>query len=351
MKIKPSINCLFCIVLFCLCLLLPQSVNALVEGYWKTKEVLESKEFKCEEITKFKWKESYGSESDPYLKTPGEELELKPSVVDDDGKWYTVFAVEDYGGIPTEFVELKQEKVGWTQGTESGEDYKGYADLKVKTTKDGKSLDLGIYKIKIKATQDLTGIVTDCVKTESKTVFLKVNFDCSKALTAADKCDDPKNKETCEKKCPSQYCDYTEGKCTEKSSGSAGAGTTASESSASDKYGTGYFEKLNPPPQDYKGALPPCAFSGTCRDVNNLIELIINFGRGMFAIMGSFAFAFFVYGGFTIILSLGNSEKVNKGKQILTAAIIGIVVAFTAYMLIDFMLDALKVNETFRGIK
>ncbi len=183
---------------------------------------------------------------------------------------------------------------------------------------------------------------------------------CEKRITATDKCDDAVNQETCQKKCSSDFCEYKEKKCVEKVADSGTAGATApsapSGASMADKYGNAYFEALNPVPTNpdgskYAGALPPCAFSGTCRDTNDLVQLIINFGRGMFAIMGSFAFAFFVYGGFTIILSMGNAEKVNKGKQILTAAVIGLVVAFAAYMMIDFMLDALNVDPTFRGIK
>ena len=104
-------------------------------------------------------------------------------------------------------------------------------------------------------------------------------------------------------------------------------------------------------PEDYAGALPDCAFDGSCRSVNDLLELIIKFASGMFMILGSFAFAFFVYGGFKMIISMGNAETVETGKKTMIAAALGLVVALLAYTAIGLMLDILNVNMDFRGIK
>lgn len=94
------------------------------------------------------------------------------------------------------------------------------------------------------------------------------------------------------------------------------------------------------------GFLPACAYAGTCRSVNDVIEVLITVTQKAFSYIGSIAFVFFVYGGFTIILSFGNSEKVNKGKQILVAAIVGLVISFGAYILIDFILDAFRATNS-----
>jgi len=185
--------------------------------------------------------------------------------------------------------------------------------------------------------------------------FFKVSYFCGEATKGKD-CNDPTQLESCKKACPAEYCEFDGKSCVAKKQESVketdtgavkeqGAGLSTME------YNPEYFKNLNPKPKDYVGALPECAFSGTCRNTNDLVQLIINFGQGMFAILGSFAFVFFVYGGFTIILSMGNAEKVNKGKQILGAAIVGLVVAFCAYLLIDFMLEALQVKDAFKGIK
>jgi len=97
--------------------------------------------------------------------------------------------------------------------------------------------------------------------------------------------------------------------------------------------------------------LPPCAEDGSCRNLNNLVQLIVNFGHAMFKIVGMFAFVFFVYGGFTMIFSFGNPEKVKKGRDILIAALTGLIVVFGAYFLINFMLDAIGVKAPFNPFK
>ena len=55
-------------------------------------------------------------------------------------------------------------------------------------------------------------------------------------------------------------------------------------------------------------------------------------------VVGSLALVMFIYGGVTWMLSAGNQERVTKGKQILIWATIGIVVIFTAYALVKFVL-------------
>jgi len=103
-------------------------------------------------------------------------------------------------------------------------------------------------------------------------------------------------------------------------------------------------------PDTYNGPLPPCAFDGTCRDVNDLLTLLINWGQRIFGLIGSIALVMFVIGGFTMIFSAGNAEKVKKGRDTLVAAVIGLTIAFSAYLLINFILNALNVGPQFRGI-
>jgi len=51
-----------------------------------------------------------------------------------------------------------------------------------------------------------------------------------------------------------------------------------------------------------------------------------------------------------MIISAGNAERVKKGRDILVAAIVGIVIAFSAYALINFVLDALDVSSEYRVV-
>jgi hypothetical protein len=87
--------------------------------------------------------------------------------------------------------------------------------------------------------------------------------------------------------------------------------------------------------------LTPCAAKGNCRSINDLLAILLKQTTIVFRLIGTAAFLFFVYGGFTIILSFGNPEKVQQGKQILTAAIIGIIIIFGAYILVKFILGTL----------
>jgi len=51
--------------------------------------------------------------------------------------------------------------------------------------------------------------------------------------------------------------------------------------------------------------------------------------KAILGIVGSLALVMFVYGGFNIMTAAGTAEKVEKGKQILVWATIGLIVIFT----------------------
>ncbi len=99
--------------------------------------------------------------------------------------------------------------------------------------------------------------------------------------------------------------------------------------------------------------LPRCAFDpygcvGENADINLFVTLGINFAKFIFAIIGTVAFVMFVYGGFTMILSFGSAEKFKKGKDILVAAVVGMIIAFGAYLIVNFILNVLQVGSDFR---
>jgi len=123
------------------------------------------------------------------------------------------------------------------------------------------------------------------------------------------------------------------------------------KSGGGNNIGSGNPETGLPVQTEQSSILPPCALEGTCRNINNLLEVVINAGEWVFGIIGSIAFAVFVYGGFTVVTSFGNSEKVKKGYQILGSALIGMAIAFGAYLMVNFILDALQVDINFRAIK
>ncbi|MBI1912128.1 MAG: hypothetical protein HYS21_09010 [Deltaproteobacteria bacterium] len=66
-------------------------------------------------------------------------------------------------------------------------------------------------------------------------------------------------------------------------------------------------------------------------------KLIGQIIKGFLGIVGSVALAMFIYGGFTWMLSAGNSTQVEKGKNILIWATIGLVFIFSAYAVLQFI--------------
>lgn len=117
-----------------------------------------------------------------------------------------------------------------------------------------------------------------------------------------------------------------------------------------------YIKENYEPPKNkdgtkFEGPLPDCAYSGTCREANDLLQLIINQGKMIFGIIGMIALAAFVYGGFLMVFSFGSADKVKQGKDVMIAAVVGIIIVFSAYLIVAFILGALGVNEDFKGIK
>lgn len=55
-------------------------------------------------------------------------------------------------------------------------------------------------------------------------------------------------------------------------------------------------------------------------------------------VVGSIALVMFIYGGFTWMTSGGNSEQITKGKNIVIWAVLGLIIIFTAYALVYFVI-------------
>ncbi len=95
--------------------------------------------------------------------------------------------------------------------------------------------------------------------------------------------------------------------------------------------------------------IPACLLGnnidGSCDNINIFITFAINIGIYIFGFIGALALLMFVYGGFILIMSQGNQEKVKKGTGAITAAVIGLVIAFSAYALITFLSNTIGVKS------
>ncbi len=63
-------------------------------------------------------------------------------------------------------------------------------------------------------------------------------------------------------------------------------------------------------------------------------DLIGRVARILMGMVGTFALLMFVYGSFLWLTSQGNTEQVQKGKQVFTWAVIGLIVVFSAYIVL-----------------
>ncbi len=98
--------------------------------------------------------------------------------------------------------------------------------------------------------------------------------------------------------------------------------------------------------------IPDCALADTlappCDDISIFLILAINISRYVFSIVGGLSLLMFVYAGFTLIISQGNSEKIEQGKSIMTAVVIGLLIAFGGYLLVNFLGQSLGLQANFR---
>ncbi|MFH1326453.1 MAG: pilin [Candidatus Falkowbacteria bacterium] len=87
-----------------------------------------------------------------------------------------------------------------------------------------------------------------------------------------------------------------------------------------------------------------CQKCGDC-SLDDFVRLAVNVSNWILGIVGSLALLFFVYGGFMMIISAGNTERSGKAKTILTNAIIGLVIVFTSWLIIYFVQTTLGAKQ------
>jgi hypothetical protein len=98
--------------------------------------------------------------------------------------------------------------------------------------------------------------------------------------------------------------------------------------------------------ETYTGSASTCVES--C-GINEVLLLFTNIKDLLLGILGSFALLMFVYGGVVFLTSGGNQERVTQGKTILRNAVIGLILVFVSWIIVNFILTALtggKIGET-----
>jgi len=75
--------------------------------------------------------------------------------------------------------------------------------------------------------------------------------------------------------------------------------------------------------------------------LNDFVSLGINVAQFMLGIVGSLALLFFIYGGIKMIIAAGASDKIEEAKNIIKNAVIGLVIVFVSWTIINFTYKAL----------
>ena len=87
----------------------------------------------------------------------------------------------------------------------------------------------------------------------------------------------------------------------------------------------------------------PCASGEICisnpLDVDTPQALIGRVINSILGIVGSLALVMFIYGGLIWMTSSGSSDKVKQGRDIILWAAIGLVIIFSAYGLVRFVIQ------------
>lgn len=95
---------------------------------------------------------------------------------------------------------------------------------------------------------------------------------------------------------------------------------------------------------------PGIAGNETC-DFCDLLKL----GKGIIDLTIKIAVliivAMIVYGGFLIMFSAGSTEKVKTGRSVIQSAIIGLIIAISAWLIVDVTFRVLVNTQTPEGLK
>lgn len=82
---------------------------------------------------------------------------------------------------------------------------------------------------------------------------------------------------------------------------------------------------------------PTCTWCHLMQLIKNIIDLLMSIIFPLAAVM-------IVVGGITIATAGGSTERVAKGRQIVTAAVIGILIALLSWLIIDTLIKVMATN-------
>lgn len=86
------------------------------------------------------------------------------------------------------------------------------------------------------------------------------------------------------------------------------------------------------------------AYQGGNYTLDDFTLLAIRISKWVLGIVGSLSLLMFVYGGVMFLISAGNSQSIDKAKKILLAAVIGLIIVFSSFLIIKFVLKGMGID-------
>ena len=83
--------------------------------------------------------------------------------------------------------------------------------------------------------------------------------------------------------------------------------------------------------------------------VNDFVSLAKTASDIILGLSGSLALLAFIYGGVMFLISSGNNEQVSKAKSILTGAVIGLVIVFISFTVVNFVFKGLGIENAWHS--
>jgi len=80
-------------------------------------------------------------------------------------------------------------------------------------------------------------------------------------------------------------------------------------------------------------------------ELSDFTQIGILVANMILGLVGSLSLGVFIYGGFMMLISGGESGKIESGKKAISAAIVGLIIVFTSYMIITFTVKTLQNNQ------
>jgi len=91
------------------------------------------------------------------------------------------------------------------------------------------------------------------------------------------------------------------------------------------------------------GSLSDCAkYCCGEYEISDFVMFLIKISDFILGIVGSLALLFIIYGGVLFLISGGNKDTVAKGKRAIVGAVIGLILVFLSFTIINFVMEGLN---------